>query len=302
MIPVLLAITVIIFSIMYITPGDVTTTILGADATQADREALREDLGFNRPYVVRLADYVVQVFVHGNFGDSYVTGKAVVTSLAERMPRTIAIGFISLFLQIIIGIPLGIYAATHQGKLGDHLTMLIAMIGVSIPQFWLALMLIILFSVRLHWLPAYGIDSWKSYVLPCVANSFAGLVGMARQTRASILEVIRQDYITTARAKGVSKRAVIFGHALPNGLLPMITMCGGNLGTLFGGSVVIETVFSIPGIGQYMTNGINNRDLPIIMGCVIMLGAIFSVVMLIVDLIYAFVDPRIKAQYSKGGK
>lgn len=299
MIPVFLGIIVLIFSIIYISPTDVTATILGPSSSVEDRAALRSEMGLDDPYFVQLGRYIYNLCVKFDFGTSYVTKNSVIKSIAGRLPRTLLIGSVSMLIVVLVGIPLGVYAATRQNRLGDRVATLASLIGVSIPQFWLALLLIMLFNVKLHWLPAFGIGSWKSYVMPCLAISVASIAGLTRQTRSSMLEVIRSDYITTARAKGVSELLVVYKHALPNGLIPLITYIGSELGMIFGGTLVVETVFSIPGMGTYMTTGINSNDLPIVEGCVIVLGMIFALLMLLVDIGYAFADPRIRAQYSR---
>lgn len=303
LIPVFFGIVILIFSIIYISPADPAAIILGTGASLQEKEAIREQLGLNDPYFVQLGRYIYNLCVHGDFGSSYVTQVPVISSILERLPRSLMIGGISMVLVIITGIPLGIYAATHQNRLGDRVATMIALIGVSIPQFWLALMLVVVFASKLHWLPAFGVSSWKSYIMPCIAVAVSTMAGLTRQTRSSMLEVIRSDYITTARAKGVSEWKVIYQHALPNALLPLITYIGAELGVIFGGTVVIETIFTIPGVGTYMTSGINNSDLPIVEGCVIILGMIFSVIMLLVDIAYACADPRIREQFfQKKGK
>lgn len=298
MIPVLIGVAVLVFVIMYFVPGDPASLILGSDATVAELEAKREQLGLNDPFIVQLLRYLKNIFLRFDFGESYRTGKAIAGEIWERLPRTVAIGFISMLITFVVGIPLGIMAAVHQNGFGDRLCMIVALAGVSVPTFWLALLLVVLFSVNLGWLPASGMDSWKSYILPIVSSAFAGMAGLARQSRSSMLEVIRSDYVTTARAKGASERAVIWKHALPNALLPIITVAGMHLAVLFGGSVVIENVFSIPGIGQYMVNAVTNRDYPVVEASVLFLAFIFCMVMLLTDIAYAFVDPRIKAKYA----
>jgi len=214
------------------------------------------------------------------------------------MPYTIAIAVICMILQIVIGTPLGITAAVHQNGFGDRFCMLIALLGVSVPGFWLAMMLVVLFAVNLGWLPPYGVGGIQYFILPCIANAFAGIASQARQTRSSMLEVIRSDYVVTARAKGLSEHDILYKHALPNALIPIITVVGNGMGMMLGGTVIIESVFSIPGIGSYTTEAINSRDYPVVMGGVLFLGALFSLIMLLVDIVYAYVDPRIKAQYS----
>ena len=298
MIPVMLGIAILIFSIMYICPGDPAASMLGTGATQVQIEAKREELGLNDPYIVRLGRYLRDVFLRFDLGTSYMYGTPVIDGLMERMKYTLVIAISCMLLQIFIGTPLGIIAATHRKGIADRICMFIAMLGVSVPAFWLALMMVVVFSVKLGWLPAFGVGGFKYYIMPCLANCLAGVATQARQTRSSMLEVIRSDYVTTAKAKGLSEREVLLKHALPNALIPIITIVGNGMGMMLGGTVVIENVFSIPGIGSYMTSAINSRDYPIVMGGVLLLGLIFSLIMLLVDVVYAFVDPRIKAQYE----
>ncbi len=298
MIPVMLGIAILIFSIMYICPGDPAQAMLGAGATQVEIEAKRAELGLNDPYIIRLGNYLKQVFLHFDLGTSYMYGTPVLSGLLSRMRYTLVIALICMLLQVLVGTPLGIMAATHRNGVADRICMFIALLGVSIPAFWLALMLVVVFAVNLGWLPTYGVGGIEYFILPCVANCFAGIATQARQTRSSMLEVIRSDYITTAKAKGLSKRDVLLRHALPNALIPIITIVGNGMGMMLGGTVIIENVFSIPGVGSYMTSAINQRDYPIVMGGVLVLGLIFSLIMLLVDIVYAYVDPRIKAQYE----
>lgn len=302
MIPVVLGVTIVIFSIMHFVPGDPAVIILGTEATEAELQAKREQLGLSEPFMIQLGTYMKNVFLKFDFGNSYITNNSITKELLSRLPRTALVGFISMILMLVIGIPLGITAAVHQNGLGDRLCMIIALIGVSVPSFWLGLLLVITFSLKLGWLPASGIGGFQYYILPCVASAFGGIASLARQSRSSMLEVIRSDYVVTARAKGLSERKVIYGHALPNALIPIITVAGSHLAHIFGGSVVIENVFSIPGIGSYMVQAVNNRDYTVVTGSVIFLAVVFSLVMLIVDVVYAFVDPRIKAQYTGGKK
>lgn len=301
MIPVILGVTIVIFSIMHFVPGDPAVIILGTEATEAELHAKREQLGLTQPFMLQLGSYMKNVFLHFDFGNSYITNNSITKELLSRLPRTALVGFVSMILMLIVGIPLGITAAVHQNGFGDRLCMVIALIGVSVPSFWLGLLLVITFALKLGWLPASGIGGFQYYVLPCIASAFGGIASLARQSRSSMLEVIRSDYVVTARAKGLSERKVIYGHALPNALIPIITVAGSHLAHIFGGSVVIENVFSIPGIGSYMVQAVNNRDYTVVTGSVIFLAVVFSLVMLLVDVVYAFVDPRIKAQYT-GGK
>lgn len=302
MIPVVLFVAILIFTIMEFVPGDPAQIILGSTATENDVLALREELGLNRPYPVRLGEFLYNTFIKFDFGTSYMTGMPVTQEIMARLPRTLILGLLAIAVALGVGIPLGVIAAVHQNGVGDQISMIIALLGVSIPNFWLALLLVMLFALKLGWLPPGGIEGWESYVLPCMSMCVGGIAMQARQSRSSMLEVIRADYVVTARAKGLSNREVILRHALPNALNPIITLAGSNLAIIFGGSVVIENVFSFPGIGQYMVTAINQRDYPIVMGCVVLLAVVFSVVMLLVDLAYGFVDPRIQARYSSGKK
>lgn len=303
MIPIVLGVTVLVFTLMCFTPGNPAETILGATATQEDLDAKTEELGLNDPYIVRLGNYLMQVYVKHDLGSSWITKVDIMSSIAEKLPRTMILSLVTMLIAFGVGIPLGIVAATHQNQWQDSLSMVFALIGVAIPNFWLALLLIILFSVKLGWLPAMGIDAGiKSYILPALAACMGSLATCARQTRSSMLDVIRSDYITTARSKGVPERAVIFKHALKNALIPIITMAGSTFGHLLGGMIIIETVFSIPGMGNYIIGAVNNRDYPVVQGGTIFLAITFSLCMLLVDLLYAAVDPRIKAQYAGGGK
>lgn len=303
MIPIVLGVTVLVFTLMCFTPGNPAETILGATATQEDLDAKTEELGLNDPYIVRLGNYLMQVYVRHDLGSSWITKVDIMSSIAEKLPRTMILSLVTMLIAFGVGIPLGIVAATHQNQWQDSLSMVFALIGVAIPNFWLALLLIILFSVKLGWLPAMGIDAGiKSYILPALAACMGSLATCARQTRSSMLDVIRSDYITTARSKGVPERAVVFKHALKNALIPIITMAGSTFGHLLGGMIIIETVFSIPGMGNYIIGAVNNRDYPVVQGGTIFLAITFSLCMLLVDLLYAAVDPRIKAQYAGGSK
>lgn len=304
MIPVVLGVTILVFTIMYFTPGDPVKMMLGPDATYDQIVTMRERLGLNEPYLVRLGKFVGNIVLHFDFGESWVYNTPVTTELLRRIPRTLTITAICIGLQIFVGIPLGVIAAIKHNGWGDRISMFIALFGVSMPNFWIALMLVLFFSVKLGWLPPYGLGGIQYYILPCIANAFPGIATQARQTRSSMLEVIRSDYITTARAKGMSEFQVIFSHALPNALLPVITVIGNGMGMMLAGTVVIEAIFSIPGVGMYMVGGISSRDYAIVQSSVIFLAMAFASVMLLVDLVYAFIDPRIKAQFSakKGRK
>lgn len=301
-IPVVLLVAVAVFTVMYFCPGDPAELIVGATASAEDILAMREKLGLTDPFFVQLGKYMYNVFLRFNLGTSYVTGLPIIDELALRFPKTLLLAFSAIVLEMVVGIPLGMVAAVHRGKWLDNLCMVLALIGVSVPSFWFGLQLILLFSQKLHLLPAYGITSWTGWILPIFVNSLRGIAQMARQARSSMLEVIRSDYITTARAKGISERAILFRYALPNALIPLIQTTGNSFGMSLGGTVVIENVFSIPGIGQYMVQAIGGRDYAIIRSTVVVLSIAFCLVMLIVDVAFAFVDPRIKAQYEGASK
>lgn len=304
MIPVVIMVAVLIFTIMYFTPGDPAIIILGPNASLEQLAAKRAELGIDQPYLVQLWNYLKNVFIRFDFGNSFINGRSVSSQIMERFPRTLMIAALSVLLSIVAGVPLGIVASVHQYTWKDNASMFASLIAASMPGFWIAQMMSLLFALKLGWLPATGIDSWKCYILPVVANAIGGIASMARQTRSSMLEVIREDYITTARAKGQIERKVIYHHALRNALIPIVTCAGGAFGFQLGGALVVETVFSIPGLGKYMMDAINQRDYPSIRGTVIFLAIAFSIVMLAVDIMYAFIDPRIKGQYQskKRGK
>lgn len=306
MIPIVLGVTILVFTMMTFCPGDPAEIILGTTATEADLQAKRVELGLDQPFLVRLATYMSDVFIRFDLGNSWLTGVNIIPTIMERMPRTVVLTVVTLIIAFGLGIPLGIMAATHQNRWQDHISMILALIGVAIPNFWLALLLVLLFSVKLGWLPAMGIGTGiaglQYYILPALSNCAGALANCARQTRSSMLDVIRADYITTARSKGVPENVVIIKHALKNALIPIITMMGTSFGRLLGGAMIIETIFSIPGMGTYIIGAVNNRDYPIVQGGTIFLAIVFSIMMLLVDLLYAAVDPRIKAQYASGKK
>ena len=298
LIPVIMGVTFLIFTIMFFIPGDPVVIMLGSSATPAEIEQAREMLGLNGSYLHRFWNYASGVFLRFDLGTSFQYGTSVTADMLTRFPRTFTLAVASMLISICVGVPLGVIAATHQNTVSDRASMIVAMFGVSMPSFWLAILLVLLFSMKLGLLPSYGIGGLKFYILPAIANSFGGIAGFARQTRSSVLECIRADYVTTARAKGVSEKKVLMGHILPNSMIPIITYAGTQFSGLLGGAIVIENVCTIPGIGTYMVQAINYRDYGAVQGSVIFSAITFSVVMLIVDVIYAYVDPRIKAQYE----
>ncbi len=286
-----------IFTITYFVPGDPAQIAMGSGASQADIEKYREILGLNKSFIGQLGDYMYNTFIKFDFGTSYSYKVPVLSEFAVRLPRTLLLGLWTLVLTTVIGIPLGVTAGLHRGKIQDTGLLVVAMILISIPQFWLALLMVILFSLKLGWLPPSGIGGVSYWIMPILAGALSGIATTARQTRSAVLETANADFVTTARAKGVPEWKVTYFHMLPNALIPVINMLGMQFAILIGGSVVIETVFSFPGIGLYMLSGINNLDYPVVRGCVLVMAVFTTVVMLLTDIVYAFLDPRIKAQY-----
>lgn len=301
LIPVILGVTFLIFAIMTFTPGDPAAIILGAEAKPADIAALHEKLGLNQPFLIRFFEYVKGIVLHLDFGTSYINGRDVKFEILQRFGYTLRIAALSMCFSLGFGVPLGIVAAMNRNTWKDNASMVVALVGISMPTFWFGLMLSIIFALKLRILPPSGVGGFANYIMPCLAVSMSGIAGMARQTRSSMLEVIRADYITTARAKGQSERVITYKHALRNALIPVVTQAGAVFGLLMCGTLVSETVFSIPGLGTYMVTAIKSRDYPAIQGSVIFVAIAFSLVMLLVDILYAVVDPRIRAQFSNGG-
>lgn len=299
MIPILLGVIFIVFTINRMTPGDPTLTILGADAQPEEYEALREELGLNDPFFVQFFNYVKGIITKFDLGTSYTTRRSVTNEIIERFPTTLLLGLIGVFITVLIGIPFGVISATKQGSVLDYVVTFVSLFFASMPSFWLALMMMLLFSLKLQWLPASGLDTWLGFIMPCLSLGLSPVATVTRLTRSSMLEVIRQDYIRTARAKGINEHAVIIRHALRNALIPVITNVGIQLGHIMAGSVVIESIFGIAGIGTLMVNAINMKNYPVVQGCVLFLSISVCVINLIVDLVYSVVDPRIKAQIIK---
>lgn len=298
MVPVILGVTFFVFTIMYFTPGDPVRMTLGANATEEQYLQKQAELGLDKPFLVRFGTYCKNVFLHFDFGTSYQTKQSVTAQIMQRFPYTLRIALISVAIAVVIGIPIGVLAATHQYTWKDNLSMFGSLFCVSMPNFWFALILVMIFCQKLGWLPSSGISSWKCYILPCISCALGSAAGIARQTRSSMLETIRQDYITTARAKGQKEWKVIYEHALKNALIPIIQTIGNMVGASLGGALIAETIFSIPGMGVYMMNGIAQRDYPVVQGGVIFISLCFCLCMLLVDVIFAFIDPRIRSQYQ----
>jgi len=298
MIPVLLAVSFVVYYLMDLAPGDIVAMMAPADATQAEIEMMREEMGLNGTLPERYFRYMGKL-LKGDLGESLSMKRPVTEVFFERFPATLKMALGSILVALLISIPLGVAAATHHRSWLDGASMVTAMLGLSMPSFWLGLLLIIAFSLKLGILPSGGSASFAAIILPAVTLGAGQAGNLTRITRSSMLEVIRQDYLRTARAKGVSEKKVIYKHALKNALIPIITIFGSTLGNALGGAVAIETVFSWPGVGRLTVTAINNRDMTLATGCIIMFTIFLTFTLLLVDIAYAYVDPRIKAQYSK---
>lgn len=301
MIPVLFGITMIVFLMLHFTPGDPARALLGDSATQEELVAKRVELGLDKPLIVQYANYMGRLIFKFDLGQSYVSHRPVMQELLLRFPNTILLTLCGITVTILIGVPTGIIAAVKQNSWMDKAATFIGLFGVSMPSFWIGLLLAQLFALKLRWLPATGWYGPKYMIMPaiCVGINTAALV--MRMTRSTMLEVIRQDYIRTARAKGTAEKMVVLRHALRNCLIPLITVIGLQIGTQLGGAMVTETIFSIPGMGNFLVKSIASRDYPVIQGGVLFTAVIFSVVNLFVDILYAYADPRIKTQYHSSG-
>ena len=293
-IPVLFGIVFLVYSIMYLAPGDPARMILGDKVPQAQVDALREEMGLNKPFLVQFFTYLTNI-LHGDFGTSYQLGMPVTDIILKiRFPITLIMTVSSMLLAVIFSIPIGTLSAVKQYTVIDSITVVFALLLTSIPVFWLGLMLILLFSLKLGWFPSSGFDGVKSFVLPAITLALVNSAQIIRMTRSSMLEVLRQDFVRTARAKGASETRVIFKHALKNAIIPVLTVIGINFGIVLGGSAIAETVFGIPGMGIQMVTSIRQKDIPVVMGAVLFVAFTFSVVNLLIDILYTLFDPRIR--------
>ena len=302
LIPVIIGVSFMIFFIMDLAPGTVVDLIAPDDATTEQIKELEHKYGYDRSVFYRYGLYMKNL-LQGDMGVSYLTNKPVFDSYMERLPYTARLGLCAFLLSLVMSIPLGITAATHAGSIRDNVSMVLALAGLSMPNFWLGLLLIIVFALKLHWFPSFGAeDGWKSLVLPAITIGTGQMASMTRTTRSSMLDVIRSDYLRTARAKGVSEKVVIQKHALRNALIPIITIAGNQLGGMFGGAVLTETVFAYPGIGRMKIDAVNQRDTNMVTGAILLTTCGISFLLLCVDLTYAMVDPRLKSMYAKKKK
>ncbi len=302
MIPVLLGVSLIIFTLLYFTPGDPASMVLGEQASEEAKEEWRDRYGLNDPFWVQYGRYIKDIVTKGDFGNSYRNGRSVTESLMERFPVTFLLAVFTCVLAILIGVVLGIIAANHQNSWVDAIARVFGMLGISIPMFWLALLLIMFFAVKLQWFPVSGFYGPRYWVLPSIAMGMTHAASLMRITRSSVLDCIRQDYVRTARAKGQTEGVITRHHILRNALIPIVTAAGTSFGIALGGAMIMEQIFAIPGLGRLMVDGINQRDYPMVRGAVLLLALSFSLVNLAVDVLYAYIDPRIKAQYQGASK
>ena len=297
-IPIILGISFIVLILIDITPGDPVAIMAGWDAKPEVVAKVAADLRLDRPLIVRYVEFVTNA-LKGDFGKSYRNKRPVMTDILSRFPYTALLATVSVVLSVLIGLPLGVYAATHQYSWKDNASIFATLILVSMPSFWLALLLVRVFSVGLQWLPVQGIRTWTSWILPMFSIAVGYAASIARQARSNMLQVIREDYIVTARAKGQSERVVTYRHALKNACIPLIMTIGSLFGMALGGALVTETIFSIPGLGQYTIVALTNVDYPAIQGAVLFLSIISCTVILLIDIAFAFIDPRIRSQYVR---
>jgi len=295
MIPTILIVILISYILLSFLPSSPGRIILGNKATEAEVERINEELGYNDPVLVQYGRYLANA-LKGDFGESYTHGRPVFDILLPKFPTTAKLAVLATLVAVLIGVPIGIVSAIKQYSLADRLSTVLSLLAASVPSFFFGVLMILLFSHKLEWLPSNGLGTWKNYVMPVMtlALPFAGM--FSRLARTMMLETMQEDYIYTARAKGCSKMRVIFCHALKNALMPVITQLGMSVAGLLGGSILVEQVFGLPGFGSLILTATQSKDIPMIMGSTLFLSMIFMVIMLIVDVVYSLMDPRIAEQ------
>ena len=297
-VPVILGVSLLVFVIMDLAPGDPVLLILGDNATEEAIAAKEAELGLDQPLLVRYVKYIIGFF-QGDMGTSYISNRSVSAEVMARFPYTLKLSIVAAIASIVLAIPIGMFAAVRQNSIFDNISMVISTMGNAMPAFWLGLMLVMIFALNLGWFPVQGANNgWRSYVLPAFAIGFMNMAAVARTTRSSMLEAVRQDYVRTARAKGISEFLVVTCHAFRNALIPIITIVGVQLGNLLGGAVITENVFAWPGVGRLMVQSVSSRDTPMILGCIITLSGWYSVGHLGGELLDGLVDPRVRSRYS----
>jgi peptide/nickel transport system permease protein len=292
-IPVLLGVATLVFSLIHLIPGDPAQAMLGEAAPQSDVEELRRQLGLDRPLAEQYAVFLGGL-VKGDLGTSLRTGLPVTEQIVERMPATFELAAAAMLVAILFSMPLGIAAAVRRGTLVDHAAMTVSLAGVSVPNFWLGPLLAIVFAVELGWLPVSGRGTWGHLVLPAVSLGAALAAILARMTRATMLEELREPYVQAARARGVSRSRAVMRHAFRNSLIPVVTLVGLQFGAVLTGAVITETIFAWPGIGRLLIQSIGFRDYPLVQGCILLIALTYVAVNLITDMLYGVLDPRIR--------
>ena len=300
-IPTMLLIIFIVYFILHLMPNTPGRIILGIQATQEQVDTLNDSLGYNDPLPTQYARYIVSA-LHGDFGESYQYHRPVFDILLPKFPTTLKLAFFSMLVACLLGVPIGVTAAVKKYSAVDMITTVTGLFFASIPTFFLGILMLLLFSLRLEWLPSNGIGSFKSYIMPVLLLSLPSMAFISRMSRSTMLDVINQDYIQTAKAKGCSPMRIIFHHELRNAMMPVVTQVGMDFAALLGGSVIVENVFGLPGFGNVILNAIHAQDAPIIMASVVLLSGLFMLIMLAVDLSYALLDPRVAAKSFAGGK
>lgn len=301
LVPVILIVGIVVFMLIHLTPGDPAAVILGDSATPEALENLREQLGLNDPLPIQFLNWFGGV-VRLDFGDSIFIGDSVLRAILDRVQPTVLLTIYALTIQILVGVPAGVISAVRHNSIVDRIVTVIAISGAATPTFFLGILLILLFSVRLGWLPSGGYEPinedpvahFKAMILPAFALGFSSAGLLARLVRSSMLDVLREDYVRTAYAKGLQGKSVVVGHALRNALIPALTVVGTSVGALLGGAVVTETVFTIPGMGRLVVQSISRRDYPVIQGAVMLIAMTYVIVNLIVDILYVYIDPRVR--------
>lgn len=293
----MLGVVLLVFSMLYFSPGNAEDYVLGDMATDKDKQIFREQNGLDKPYLLQYIQYVSRA-LKGDLGISYTTKQPVAKEILQRFPTTFKLASFSTIISLFLGVSIGVLSAVKQYSWIDTLSRVISMIGVSMPNFWEGLLLILFFSVILGWLPPSGFTTWQQWILPSITIGTKSASSIIRMTRSSMLESIRQDFVRTARAKGQKKKIVIWKHCFPNAIIPVVTMAGINFGKMLGGSALTETVFAIPGLGNLIIEGIKVKNAPLVQGGILFVALAMAIVNLIVDILYAYVDPRIRSQYQ----
>ncbi len=296
MIPTMLFIVFVIFAILSFIPNSPGRIILGMNVAEEEVVALNEKLGYYDPLPVKYVNYLADA-LKGDFGESYKYGKPVFELLMPKFPTTAKLAFLSMLVSAVIGIPVGIISAVKKHSLADRTSTVISLLLGSIPGFFLGVVLILIFSLKLHWLPSNGLGTWKNYVMPVLTLALPSAAFLSRMTRTTMLDAMEQDYIRTARAKGCKSMRIVFCHGLRNAMMPVVTQLGMNFAGLLGGAMITEQVFGLPGFSQTILQAMQTKDVPVIMGSTLFLSLMFMVIMLVVDLLYALLDPRVGAKY-----